>query len=172
MSGVVVWFTGLPASGKSTLAAAVRRRLIEEGSPCCLLDSDEVRRAVFPELGFAPVERDRFYERLGDLATLLADQGLVVLAAATAPRRRYRDRVRAAAPDFVEVYLDVPAEECERRDPKGLYAKAQRGEIVGLPGLNARYEPPMSPELRISDAADAEAVETVVAAIRNLTRSL
>lgn len=167
MNGVVAWFTGLPASGKSTLAAAVRRRLIEEAVPSCLLDSDEIRRALSPELGYAPNERDHFYERLGDLATLLARQELVVLVAATAPRREYRDRVRRAAPGFIEVYLDIPAEECERRDPKGLYAKARRGEIARLPGANAEYEPPLSPELTVSNARSTEAVEAVVAKVRD-----
>jgi len=168
VSVVVVWFTGLPASGKSTLAASVRLRLVEERVPCCLLDSDEIRRTLFPELGYAPDERDRFYERLGDLAVLLAAQGLIVLVAATAPRREYRDRVRRAAQGFLEVHLDVPGEECERRDPKGLYAKARRGEIARLPGAGSEYEPPVSPELRISDASGFAAAEAVVAEVRKL----
>ena len=154
----VVWFTGLPASGKTTLAKRVRDQL---GG--ILLDSDELRE-VLGANAYDEAGRDDFYRRLGALAATLARQGHLVLVAATAPRRAHRDAARALAPRFVEVYVATPLAECERRDPKGLYAKARTGHAPTLPGVGVPYEAPLAPELIASGETD------VVAAIAELTR--
>jgi adenylylsulfate kinase len=139
VSGAVVWFTGLPASGKTTLARRAQRRL---GG--VLLDGDALRDVLEAE-DFA--DRDVFYRRLAALAAMLANQGHVVFVAATAPRRAHRDRARMLAPRFIEVHVATPLAECERRDPKQLYARARRGEAPLLPGVGVPYEPPLSPEV-------------------------
>ncbi len=158
-AGVVVWFTGLPASGKSTLAAAVRDRLCATHS-CVVLDSDEMRD-VLGIHGYDEAERDRFYAALGRLAVMLARQGHVVLVAATAPRRAYRDTVRGAAPHFVEVHVATSREESEARDPKGLYAQARAGQAPTLPGAGFEYEPPVEPEVTAHGGHDAHAASTI-----------
>ncbi len=156
MSGLVVWLTGLPSSGKSTLARRVHERL----PGAILLDGDEVRAAIAPDLGYTLPERDAFYAALARLAALLARQGRVVLVAATAHRRAYRDQARALAPRFVEVLVDVPAAECARRDAKGLYARAG----AALPGAGVEYERPERPDVRAGGGHDEEAVRAIVAA--------
>lgn len=166
--GAVVWLTGLPASGKSTLAARLRERLEALGRAAVVLDGDEVRQALWPRPGYSEEERDAFYRTLGGLAALLARQGLMVLVAATAPRRAHREAARALWPRFVEVFVDVPAEECARRDPKGLWARARAGEAPTLPGAGAIYEPPEAPEVRAAGGEDAAAVEAV---LRRVARS-
>jgi adenylylsulfate kinase len=157
MSGVVVWFTGLPASGKTTLATRVRASLV---APCVLLDSDEVRDALGAG-GYAGAERDAFYTALGGLAALLARQGFVVLVAATAPRRAHRDHARAVAPRFVEVWVRATLAEAEARDVKGLYAKARRGEAPDLPGIGAPYEPPLAPDVIADGGDDLAALDAI-----------
>lgn len=160
--GTVIWITGLPASGKSTLAARLRERLEALGRMAVVLDGDAVREALVPRPGYSAEERDAFYQTLASLAGLLARQGLSVLVAATAPRRAHRAAARALAPRFVEVFVDVPAEECARRDPKGLWARARAGEAPTLPGAGAPYEPPEAPEVRAAGGEDAAAVEAVL----------
>ena len=128
MSGGVVWMTGLPASGKSTLAALVRERR----SNAILLDGDEVRDAI-GATGYGPAARDAFYRSLGELAALLARQGFVAVVAATAPRRAHRAVARKLAPAWLEVHVKTPLATCEARDPKGLYARARRREVADLP---------------------------------------
>ncbi len=170
-AGAVVWFTGPPASGKSTLARAVRARLFARGTACALFDGDEVRAALVPRPGYSPDDRGSFYETLNNLAALLARQDLVVLVAATAHRRRYRDAARQRSRRFVEVYLRASREECAQRDEKGLYARARTGEIQGLPGADLDYEPPERPEVIASGGEDAQAVEQVVDCLDRLTRA-
>lgn len=168
---VVVWFTGLPASGKTTLAKRVRDRLSQRFS-CVLLDSDEIRD-VFGEHSYEPYSREAFYSTLGRMAALLARQNHVVLVAATAPRCTHRERARAAAPDFVEVYVRTPIEECVARDPKGLYALAQIGGAEDLPGVGGQYEEPLAPDVVAEggfDDAAAAAVERLVSS-REVTAS-
>ena len=159
----MVWITGLPASGKSTLAARLERRLRGLGRAAAVLDGDEVREALVPRPGYSPQERDAFYETLARLAALLARRGLSVLVAATAPRRAHRASARSLAPRFVEVFVDVPAEECARRDPKGLWAQARAGAAPTLPGAGVPYEPPEAPEVRARGGEDDAAVEAVLA---------
>lgn len=160
MTGVVVWITGLPASGKTTLAAAVRDRLPARRA-CATLDSDEVREALGRQ-SYAAEDRDQFYATLARLAMLLASQGLVVLVPATAPRRIHRDTARELAPRFVEVFVRTPLDECERRDPKGLYRRARDGAAPTLPGAGAAYEPPAAPEVVADGGNDSAAVEAIV----------
>lgn len=161
-TGIVVWITGLPASGKTTLALAVRDRLAGRRA-CAMLDSDEVRDALARESYEAP-DRDQFYATLARLAALLSRQGLVVLVPATAPRRQHRDAARALAPRFVEVHVRTPLEECERRDPKGLYRRARSGDAPTLPGAGATYESPEHPEVVAEGGQDVRAVEAIVRA--------
>ena len=151
----VVWITGLPASGKSTLAGAVRARLTR---PSALLDGDEVRGALVPAPGYDPSGRDAFYETLARLAALLAGQGLVVIVAATSHRRAYRDAARARVDRFVEVWVRTPVEVCVARDPKRLYATAQ----PQLPGRDVAYEVPERPEIVAEGGEDADAVERIL----------
>ena len=163
--GAVVWITGLPSSGKSTLAQSAHARLVQLGTSSCVLDGDEVRRALVPAPAFDAAARDRFYETLGNLAVLLANQGLVVLVAATSHQRSYRDRARAAAQRFFEVWVDVPLDECRKRDTKGLYGDFERGRAHDVPGEDAAYEPPANPELRARGGADRDALEALVALV-------
>jgi adenylylsulfate kinase len=162
--GIVVWLTGLPQSGKSTLARRVRDRIAPRCS-CVLLDSDDVRAAI-GATHYGLGERDAFYRMLAGLAGLLAREGHVVLVAATAPRRDYRAAARAAAPDYAEVWVTTPLAVCEARDTKGLYARARRGDAPDLPGLGAEYEWPLAPDVVADgglDEAAAEAIERRIA---------
>jgi adenylylsulfate kinase len=165
VSGLVVWFTGLPSSGKTTLARAVKQRLDLRSVPCCLLDSDEVREALTPRPGYDSAGREAFYATLGALAALFARQSLVTLVSATAHQRAYRERARAMAARFMEVYVDTPLEECQRRDTKGLYRRARSGEITDVPGVHAAYEAPASPAIVAHGGASDDAVDEIVGAI-------
>ncbi len=159
-AGAVVWFTGLPASGKSTLAERVFRHLQSHGRSVALLDSDAVR-AILGRDGYSPDARDAFYDTLAGLAAMLATQGLTVLVAATAPHRAHRDAARARAPRFVEVWVKTPLEECEARDPKGLYARALAEPDNQLPGVGVAYEAPESPEVIADGGEDDVAVMAI-----------
>lgn len=147
LPGVIVWLTGRPASGKSTLAAAVLEKLRDRGREVVWLDSDEVRASRMPMLGYSDRDRDTFYARLGALALEAARHHDVVLVSATAPYARYRDQVRARAARFMEVLVTASEPTLMTRDPKGLYAAARRGAITRLPGVGPPYEPPAHPEL-------------------------
>jgi adenylylsulfate kinase len=157
--GIVVWLTGLPQSGKSTLARAVQGRIASRRS-CVVLDGDDVRAAI-GDGGYGASERDAFYRMLAGLAALLARQGHVVLVAATAPRRAHRDAARAAAPDYAEVWVGTPLADCEARDTKGLYARARRGDAPDLPGLGTAYEPPAAPDVVAGGGLDAAAAAAI-----------
>jgi adenylylsulfate kinase len=162
VSGTIVWFTGLPASGKSTLARRVQAHFTRTGRASVVLDGDELRD-ILGSHAYAPEDRDRFYRALAALAAVLANQGIVVLVAATAPRRRDRARARAEVADgvFVEVWVKTPLSECEVRDPKGLYARARYGEIRELPGVGVAYEPPEAPEVIADGGFDEAAVAAI-----------
>lgn len=160
MSALVVWFTGLPQSGKSTLATRVRDRLVASSRPCVLLDGDELR-TVLGANGYDAAARDDFYARLAGLAVLLARQGHVVLVAATAPQRAHRLAARSGVPNFVEVWVRTSLTDCERRDRKGLYARARAGRAPALPGVGVPYEPPLAPEVTADGGQDDNAVATI-----------
>jgi adenylylsulfate kinase len=157
--GIVIWLTGLPQSGKSTLARCVRDRIAPRRS-CVLLDSDDVRAAI-GATHYGASERDAFYRVLAGLAALLAREGHVVLVAATAARRAYRDAARAAAPDYAEVWVKTPLAECEARDTKGLYAHARSGVAPDLPGIGVAYEAPAAPEIIADGGLDAAAAAAI-----------
>lgn len=165
MQGLTVWFTGLSGSGKSTLANAVAERLLVAGRPAYVLDGDNVRHGLNADLGFGASDRAENIRRLGEVARLMADAGLVVLVPVISPYAADRERVRAihaaAGLRFVEVLLDTPLAVCERRDPKGLYRKARAGELTGMTGVDDPYERPAAPELSLAP----DAIETQVAAV-------
>jgi len=163
VSGAVAWITGLPSAGKSTLARRLVAALRAAGAGALLLDGDEVRRALVPAPGHLPAERDAFCETLARLAGLAARQGLLVVVAATAHRRAHRERARQLAPRLVEVWVRTPAEECERRDARGLYALFREGKAPLLPGPGVPYEPPEAPEVVAEGGEDAGAVAAAAA---------
>jgi len=146
-----VWLTGLSGSGKSTVAARVEQRLVSAGRPAYVLDGDNVRHGLNADLAFSDDDRHENVRRVGEVARLMADAGIVVLVPVISPFRAGRDRARAAhdaaGVPFVEVFVDTPIELCEQRDPKGLYAKARRGELQGFTGIDSPYEPPLQPDL-------------------------
>jgi adenylyl-sulfate kinase len=153
--GATVWFTGLSGSGKSTVAAAVERALFDAGQVSYLLDGDNVRYGLNAGLGFSPEDRDENVRRLSEAAALFADAGVVCLVSAISPYRHQRAAARAAHERgevaFIEVWVATPIEECERRDPKGLYRKARSGEITGFTGIDAPYEAPEAADLVIGE---------------------
>ncbi|MFN8035353.1 MAG: adenylyl-sulfate kinase [Acidimicrobiia bacterium] len=167
--GATVWFTGLSGSGKSTVAVEVERLLLAAGRPTYLLDGDNLRHGLNADLGFSEADRHENVRRAGEVARLFADAGVVALVPLISPYREGRDRVRAAHAaaglPFVEVFVDTPLAECERRDPKGLYARARRGELAGFTGIDDPYEPPEAPELvlRPVDGPPVELARRVVA---------
>ena len=175
MVGATVWLTGLSGSGKSTVAVVVERLLIESGRPAYVLDGDNVRHGLNADLGFSDADRIENVRRLGEVAKLLADAGLVALVPAISPFRAGRNAARAAHRGaglaFVEVHLATPLEECERRDPKGLYARARTGELGAMTGIDSPYEAPESPELVLTPAdGDVEAqADLVLAALAEVS---
>ena len=166
LAGATVWFTGLSGSGKSTIADGVAARLIGRGQPTYVLDADNVRHGLNADLGFSAADRTENVRRLGEVARLMADAGLVVLVAVISPYRDDRQQVRAAHEAaglaFVEVYVDTPLEICEQRDPKGLYARARAGEVKAMTGIDDPYEPPQQPDVHLHPAAMAEQADTVL----------
>jgi adenylylsulfate kinase len=150
--GFAIWLTGLPSSGKSTVARALQQLLAGQGIASRVLDSDDLRRRLTPDPTYTPHERDAFYQAVIVLARRLTAQGTHVLIAATAARRAYRRTARQCIPRFAEVFVDCPPHVCRQRDPKGLWRRADAGEITTLPGAGVPYEPPVSPEVRIATA--------------------
>jgi bifunctional enzyme CysN/CysC len=154
--GATVWFTGLSGSGKSTVAHELERVLVHGGRPAYVLDGDNLRHGLNGDLGFSAGDRAENVRRVGHVARLMADAGVVALVPLVSPYRADRDLVRAmhdeAGLPFLEVFVDTPIEECERRDPKGLYAKARAGEIKNFTGIDDPYEAPERPELTLRPA--------------------
>jgi bifunctional enzyme CysN/CysC len=169
--GATVWLTGLPASGKSTIAVALERRLVESGQVAYLLDGDNIRHGLNDDLSFRPGDRAENIRRVGHVARLFADAGAVAVVSLVSPlaadRAVPRHLHEAAGLPFLEVFVDTDVEECARRDPKGLYEKARAGEIQGFTGVDAPYESPTAPEVRIDTAAlDVDAaVDRILAAL-------
>lgn len=166
-SGGVVWLTGLSGAGKSTVAAELERKLLGLGRPVWVLDGDKVREGLCSDLGFSPEHRKENIRRVAEVARLFADAGLICIVAFISPYRADRERARSLLPAgrFIEVYLSAPLEICERRDPKGLYAKARAGLVKDFTGITAPYEPPLEPELelRTDKFTVEECVSTLVA---------
>jgi len=163
VKGAVVWITGLPSSGKSTLAARIAKRLRTDGRAVAVLDGDQVRAALDPRPGYDAQSRARFYGTLARVAALLARQGLVAVVAATANRRAFRERARQLAPRYLEVFVDVPVAECAARDAKGLYAASRHGTVRELPGIDSEFERPEAPDVVAGGGEDAAAPEAVAA---------
>jgi bifunctional enzyme CysN/CysC len=153
----VVWFTGLSGAGKSTIANRLEQKLLALGGHTMLLDGDNVRHGLNRDLGFTDTDRVENIRRLGEVAKLMADAGLVVICAFISPFRADRQMAReiAAPHDFIEVFVDTPLDECIRSDPKGLYAKAQAGAIPNFTGLDSPYEAPEQPEVRLDTVGEA-----------------
>lgn len=149
--GCTVWLSGLPASGKTTLAANLERALVRRGIPSYRLDGDNIRHGLNRDLAFSRDDRDENIRRIGEVARLFADSGCVAITAFISPYVHDRNRARElhdeASLDFFEVFVNAPIEVCERRDPKGLYKKARSGLIKGFTGIDDPYEPPERPEL-------------------------
>jgi adenylylsulfate kinase len=165
-----LWFTGLSGSGKSTVALEVEKRLIEAGQIAYVLDGDNVRQGLNANLGFSPEDRTENIRRIGEVAKLFNDAGVIVLTAFISPYREDRDQVRDTLPDgtFLEILVDCPLDECERRDVKGLYKKARAGEIPEFTGISAPYEAPVKPELVVKTAEHdvAACAESVIDLLR------
>ncbi len=168
----ILWFTGLSGSGKTSIARALERRLFEQGSQTMLLDGDQVRHGLNGDLGFTPDDRTENIRRVGELASLFFRQGSTVLCTFVSPFEADRARARGLVPDgrFVEIFVDTPLEECERRDVKGLYARARRGEIAHMTGISSPYEAPTAPEVRLETVGREldDVVSELVVRLRDL----
>ena len=171
--GCVVWLTGLSASGKSTIATELERDLFQRGQQVYVLDGDNVRHGLCSDLGFSPEARKENIRRVGEMAKLFADAGIICITAFISPYRSDRELARRIAPPgkFIEVYINAPLAVCEQRDPKGLYAKARSGELKNFTGISAPYEPPLQAEVELpTDQLNvAECVRKVLGHLNKLT---
>lgn len=152
--GCTIWFTGLPSAGKSTAAFTLEHGLIKRGYAAYVLDGDNIRHGLNSNLGFSLKDREENIRRIGEVAKLFADAGLLILTSFISPFRKDRELVRQLHKDaglvFIEVYVDTPLEICESRDPKGLYKKARSGALKGVTGVDDPYEPPLTPEITLN----------------------
>ena len=169
--GCTVWLTGLSGSGKSTLANMLEKALWERGVRAYVLDGDNIRHGLNKDLGFSPEDRTENIRRIGEVAALFTDAGIINVTAFISPYRADRDRVRATMKpgDFVEVFVDCDIDECEKRDPKGLYKKARAGQIPEFTGISAPYEAPLKAELTIKNTKQS-AEESLAEMISYLER--
>jgi adenylylsulfate kinase len=162
----LIWFTGLSGSGKSTIANDVEKALHLKGIHTYTLDGDNVRKGLNNNLTFSPEDRKENIRRIAEVANLMVDSGLIVLAAFVSPYKEDREKVKKTVEDvnFVEIFVDTPIEECERRDVKGLYAKARKGLIKDFTGINAPYEAPENPDVKIdtTQVSVQEAVDVIL----------
>jgi len=166
---VVIWFTGLSGSGKSTLAQRVEKALFAQGCRIYVLDGDNIRHGLNKDLGFSPEDREENIRRIGELANLFIQAGVIALTAFISPYRSDRDKARAVAGEnFIEVYLKCDVTVCEARDPKGLYKKARAGAIKEFTGISAPYEEPVDPELVVDTATETveESTKKVLSLLR------
>ena len=152
--GVTIWLTGLSGSGKSTIAVELEHALIENRHQAYILDGDNIRHGLNKNLGFSPEDRTENIRRIGEVAKLFTDAGIITIAAFISPYREDRDAVRKLLNDgeFIEVYVECPLDVCEERDTKGLYKKARAGEVKDFTGISAPYEEPLNPELTIDSS--------------------
>jgi len=150
-NSILIWFTGLSGSGKSTIANLVERALFEKGIKTYTLDGDNIRKGINNDLSFSPEDRTENIRRIAEVSNLIIDAGIVVLAAFVSPYKKDRENIRTIVKDvnFVEVYINTSIEECERRDVKGLYKKARAGQIKNMTGISAPYEAPDNPDIEI-----------------------
>jgi adenylylsulfate kinase len=173
-SAFAIWLTGLPASGKSTIVAALIPQLQSLDCPVEVLESDAVRLVLTPTPTYSREERDLFYRALAFMGARLAAHGVTVIFDATANRRAYRDFARSLIPQFIEVAVECPLELCMQRDYKGTYQRGQRGESSTVPGLQESYEAPLHPEVKIdtTKVAASEAVEMILKAVKEAIDSI
>ena len=169
--GLVAWFTGIPSSGKSTIARGVENMLREYGYKVIILESDELRKIITPEPRYSEEERDIFYRSLVAMALLFYKEGYIVLLDATAHKRIYREYARRLIDDFVEIYVYCTLDKAIERDPKGLYKKALKGEIKTLPGLQVKYEEPKNPDI-IIDTSLLSIEESIEKAFKKIMERL
>jgi bifunctional enzyme CysN/CysC len=162
-----LWLTGLPGAGKTTLASALDQQLRELGRQACVLDGDDLRTGLCRDLGFSEADRIENIRRVAEVAKLMVDAGLTVMVALVSPFQAQRQMARSlfSDGDFIEVFVDTPIEVCERRDPKGMYAKARRGELKDFTGIDSRYDPPGHPEVRV-DTSVMSVEESVARIVR------
>lgn len=167
--GAVLWFTGLSASGKSTLSHRVEKRLHDKGLSTYVFDGDNVRHGLCGDLGFSEKDRTENIRRIGEMVRLFVDAGIIALTAFISPFRADRDRVKAMVGEdrFVEIFVDCPLDVCIQRDPKGIYAKAVKGEIKDFTGISSPYEPPLNPDIVIRSDRESfdDAVDRVITLI-------
>ena len=167
--GIMIWFTGLSGSGKSTLAIAIEKALYAQGSLCRILDGDNIRSGINNNLGFSEADRRENIRRIAEVSKLFVDCGIVTLAAFISPTHAMRHMAAdiIGQNDFLEIYVSTPIKECERRDVKGLYAKARRGEIKDFTGISAPFEAPENPFISIDTSCQSleESVEILMKAI-------
>ena len=165
--GIVIWFTGLSGSGKSTIANKLDVELNKRGLKTYILDGDNVRMGLNKDLGFSPESRKENIRRISEVAKLFADSGTIVMTAFISPYREDRDLARGVIGlDYVEVFVNTPIEECIKRDPKGLYKKAIAGEIKGFTGIDAPYEEPLSPEISLGNLSIEDSVAVLIECLR------
>jgi adenylylsulfate kinase len=169
ISPFVLWITGLPCSGKTTLADTVAEKLSQNDLKIERLDGEQIRN-LFPKAGYSKQERNTHIQRVGHLASLLSRNGTVVVASFVSPYREARDFVRDLCPRFIEVFLDTPLEVCEKRDTKGLYERARKGEIPNFTGISDPYEAPQHPEITV-DTADQPVEQTADTILRYLKKN-
>ncbi len=175
--GMMIWFTGLSGSGKSTIAIGVERELHQRGLLCRILDGDNIRTGINAGLGFSAEDRRENIRRIAEVGKLFVDTGVITLAAFVSPTNEYREMARQiiGAEDFFEVYVSTPLEECERRDVKGLYARARRGEVKDFTGISAPFEAPVHPALDIDtsrqplETSVQQVVELIMSTINDLS---
>ena len=169
--GATLWFTGLSGSGKSTIAFTLEHALVQNGRLAYVLDGDNIRHGLNKNLGFSAADREENIRRIGEVAKLFADAGLITMTSFISPYRKDRDLVRQlhaeAKLPFIEIHVNTPIETCEQRDPKGLYKKARAGQLKGFTGLDDPYEAPAKPELSI-DATATSPQEAVVVLVQYL----
>jgi adenylylsulfate kinase len=171
--GATLWFTGLSGSGKSTIAYTLEHALVQRGRLAYVLDGDNIRHGLNKNLGFSAADREENIRRIGEVAKLFADCGVLTMTSFISPYRADRDKVRAlhveAKLPFIEVFVNTPIETCEQRDPKGLYKKARAGQLKGFTGIDDPYEPPLTPELTI-DATHTSPQQATVLLIEYLEK--
>jgi adenylylsulfate kinase len=169
--GAIIWFTGLSGSGKSTLAHAVEEALHQQGCHTFVLDGDNVRHGLCGDLGFTAQDREENIRRIGEMAKLFMEAGVIILTAFISPCRADRERVRGMVEhgDFMEIYCDTPIEVCESRDVKGLYKKARAGQIANFTGISSPYEVPENPELTVNTGTEEldACVKKIIGAMLN-----
>jgi len=169
--GKVVWLTGLPGAGKSTIAHAVEAKLHRSGLQTVVLDGDNIRHGLCSDLGFSIADRNENMRRVGEVAKLFLEQGMLVFVALVSPVRSAREQIRALLPagDFIEIYCSCPLEVCRQRDPKGLYAKAERGLIPEFTGISSPYDAPLDPALTLHTGHESidESVERLTQFLRD-----